>query len=428
MVSRGEDMRIDEIQVKGFRCFNDSIFQFNPQFNLIVGNNQAGKTSILEALAVAAGAWLQGIRGMDKRNLTQDDVQLRPRFTKDGRFQSFEEAEVTSVSAKGEVLGQSLEWSRDVKGRKGRTTSVNAKKMIQLAEESATKVRAGRPIVLPLISYYGTERLWLIPKDMQKLKPSRKQEELSRLEGYNNSLDKRCNPITFLRWMQRQEWIAFQEHTQQPMALAVKQAVAICLENASKLWFSAKEGTILVEFEGQRVRSFSSLSDGLRNMASMVGDIAIKAAQLNPHLDDKAIVETPGIVLIDELDMHLHPRWQRRIVHDLKRTFPKIQFICTTHSPQIIGEVRPEELMMLEAGEATSPESSIGMDSNRVLQELMDAPARNEKVQGEMDAITELIGNDEFEMAKEKIELLKNAVGDHDPEILHFESMINFLE
>ena len=342
-------MRIDEIQVKGFRCFNDSTFQFNPQFNLIVGNNQAGKTSILEALAVAAGAWLQGIRGMDKRNLTQDDVLLRPRFTKDGRFQSFEEAEVTSVSAKGEVLGQSLEWSRDVKGRKGRTTSVNARKMIQLAEESATKVRAGRPIVMPLISYYGTERLWLIPKDMQKLKPSRKQEELSRLEGFNNSLDKRCNPITFLRWMQRQEWIAFQEHTQQPIALAVKQAVAICLENANKLWFSAKEGTILVEFEGQRVRSFSSLSDGLRNMASMVGDIAIKAAQLNPHLDDKVIVETPGIVLIDELDMHLHPRWQRRIVHDLKRTFPKIQFICTTHSPQIIGEVRPEELMMLEA-------------------------------------------------------------------------------
>ena len=120
--------------------------------------------------------------------------------------------------------------------------------MSQLAEESATKVRAGRPIVLPLISYYGTDRLWLIPKDMQKLKPSRKQEELSRLEGFNNSLDKRCNPITFLRWMQRQEWIAFQEHTQQPMALAVKQAVAICLENASKLWFSAKEGTILVEF------------------------------------------------------------------------------------------------------------------------------------------------------------------------------------
>jgi len=83
---------------------------------------------------------------------------------------------------------------------------------------------------------------------------------------------------------------------------------------------------------------------------------------------------------------------------------------------------------MLEAGEATSPESSIGMDSNRVLQELMGSPARNEKVQGEMDAITKLIGIDEFETAKEKIELLKNTVGDHDPEVLHFESMINFLE
>lgn len=422
-------MRIDELHVKGFRCFTDSTFQFNPQFNLIVGNNQAGKTSILEAVAVAAGAWLQGIRGLDRRNLTQEDVQMRPKFKPDdGRFISFEEAETTSVAAKGVVLGQPLQWARDVKGRKGRTTSINAKKLISLAEESATNVRAGRSIVLPLISYYGTERLWLIPKDMQKLKPNRKQEELSRLEGFNNSLDKRCNPIAFLRWMQQQEWIAFQEHAQQPMAMAVKKAVAGCLEGAEKLWFSAKEGTILVEFEGKRVRGFNTLSDGLRNMASMVGDIAIKAMRLNPHLDENAIVETPGVVLIDELDMHLHPRWQRRIVHDLKRTFPKVQFICTTHSPQIIGEVLPEELMMLEAGEASSPENSIGMDSNRVLQELMGTATRNEGVQNQMNEITDLIGNDEYSQAKEKIELLKETVGPLDPEVVHFESMINFLE
>ena len=423
-------MRIDEIQVKGFRCFSDSTFQFNPQFNLIVGNNQAGKTSILEAVSVAAGAWLQGIRGMDKRNLTQDDVQMRPTFHRDGRFQSFEEAEITAVGTKGEVLGQSLEWTRDVKGRKGRTTSANAKKLIQLAEDASTNVRAGKPIVLPLISFYGTERLWLIPKDMRasSAKSGRNQAALSRSEGYKNSVDKRCNPADFVRWLERQEWIAFQEHAQQPIALAVKDAVIGCLENALKMWYSAKDYSILVEFEGKRVRAFNALSDGLRSMVSMVGDIAIKAAQLNPHLDDKAILETPGIVLIDELDMHLHPRWQRRIVHDLKRTFPKIQFICTTHSPQIIGEVRPEELMMLEAGEATSPESSIGMDSNRILQELMDAPARNEVVQNQMDEITDLIGNDDYSQAKEKIEVLKETVGPLDPEVVHFESMINFLE
>lgn len=422
-------MRIDEIQVKGFRCFSDSTFQFQPNFNLIVGNNRAGKSSVLEAVAVAAGAWLLGIREMDKRNLSQDDIHLRPIFSKtDQRFISFEQAEITEVKAKGVILGQALEWSRDIKGHRGRTTSANASNVKNLAEESAAKVRAGKPIVLPLISYYGTERLWLIPKDMQKLNTNKKQLELSRLEGYKNSLDKRCNPVTFVRWMQRQEWIAFQEHAQQPLGIAVKAAVASCVEGAKKIWFSAKEGTILVEFEGQRVQSFNTLSDGIRNMASMIGDIAIKAAQLNPELGERAILDTPGIVMIDELDMHLHPRWQRRIVHDLKRVFPNIQFICTTHSPQIIGEVLPEELMMLEEGVSYSPESTIGMDSNRILQELMHAPTRNQEVQSELDTITDLVHEEKFADAHVAIDRLKNMLGESDPEVLRFESMLMFLE
>jgi predicted ATP-binding protein involved in virulence len=115
-------------------------------------------------------------------------------------------------------------------------------------------------------------------------------------------------------------------------------------------------------------------------------------------------------------------------VNDLKRTFPKIQFICTTHSPQIIGEVLPNELMILDNGISHSPESSIGVDSNRILQELMNAPTRNEKVQNQMDAISLLIDEESFEDARSKIELLKKTIGENDAEIVHFESIMTFLE
>lgn len=121
-------------------------------------------------------------------------------------------------------------------------------------------------------------------------------------------------------------------------------------------------------------------------------------------------------------------RWQRKIVNDLKRTFPKIQFICTTHSPQIIGEVLPNELMILDNGISHSPESSIGVDSNRILQELMNAPTRNETVQNQMDAISLLIEEESFEDARSKIELLKKTIGQNDAEIVHFESIMTFLE
>jgi predicted ATP-binding protein involved in virulence len=90
------------------------------------------------------------------------------------------------------------------------------------------------------------------------------------------------------------------------------------------------------------------LSDGIRNMLGMVADIAYRAAVLNPQLGSEAAQKTPGIVLIDEIDLHLHPKWQRRVVDDLKAAFPTIQFVATTHSPFIVQSLREGELINLD--------------------------------------------------------------------------------
>ena len=92
-----------------------------------------------------------------------------------------------------------------------------------------------------------------------------------------------------------------------------------------------------------RLTPFYHLSDGYRNTLAMAADIAVRAATLNPALSSLAMEETPGVVLIDEIDLHLHPKWQRQIVEDLRGAFPKIQFVATTHSPFIIQSLRAIE-------------------------------------------------------------------------------------
>jgi predicted ATP-binding protein involved in virulence len=123
-------------------------------------------------------------------------------------------------------------------------------------------------------------------------------------------------------------------------------------------------------------------------MLAMVADIAYRAALLNPHLGERAAEQTPGIVLIDELDLHLHPKWQRRVVEDLRTTFPQVQFVATTHSPFIIQSLRPGELINLEEPTQSGPPSQSIED---IAEQVMgvEVPQRSERYQKMMEAAEE---------------------------------------
>lgn len=419
-------MRIEKLIVSGFRCFENAPFRFLPGFNLIVGDNGAGKTSLLDALAVAAGSWLLGIRGFDQRHLWAEDVRVRPQGA-NGDFR-FEEVEQTEIWADGVIDGESLRWGRALRGRKGRTTTREASGIRDMAEARAQAVRSGdERTVLPLISYYGTGRLWQIPRDMKK-ELKNKRSDLSRFQGYKNSVDPRCSPVDFMKWLKRHEWIAFQEGAEPPISAAVKQAVLNCLEGGKRVWFSAKQERVLVDVEGQGIHAFENLSDGQRNMVAMVGDIAIKAAQLNPQFGADAMQNTPGIVLIDELDLHLHPRWQRRVVRDLQRTFPMIQFFCTTHSPQIIGEVPRESVMLLTADGAQTPVVAYGADSNWILEHVMDALQRSEASTKLILQVEDALEEGDLDAASRELQKLRNKVGSEEGEVARLEGSIRNME
>lgn len=389
-------MRIDQLIVKNFKGFKHREFRLHPEFNLIVGANGTGKTSLLDALSVAVGSWFLGLSGCDTRHIRQSEVTLT-HFEGKG----WEPQYPCTVAAAGDVAGQTLSWSRSLNTPDGRTTYGEARNIKDLATLSHVKVRIGANELLPLISYYGTGRLWNVPREQAQVKNEKKiteKEKQSRLDGYRNSVAPRLSVTELVRWIALQSWITFQKGGEESALFTeVRKAIISCIEGADNLYFDAKLGEVVMDIKGQEIQPFNNLSDGQRCVLAMVGDIAVKAAILNPHLGDKVLEETPGVVLIDELDLHLHPIWQRRVIEDLRRTFPRIQFFATTHSPFLIQSLRSgEELVLLEG----QPTAQLG---NKTLEEI----ARG--VMGVTNPQVSLRYEEMKDTAKNYLELLEEA-------------------
>ena len=177
-----------------------------------------------------------------------------------------------------------------------------------------------------------------------------------------------------------------------------------------------------------KVLEFGSLSDGERAIICLFGDIARRICLLNPDLGSDVIEKTDGVVLIDELDVHLHPAWQKKIVSGLISAFPKVQFIVTTHSPQILGEVREGEIFFLKDGQVTVSKPAYGLSSNSILQELMGTKPLTQSVDIYLNKAYEAIDENNFDEAEEFLEkITKELNGRSTLETVQLESLISAL-
>jgi predicted ATP-binding protein involved in virulence len=344
-------MRIDSLLLENFKGFQRRELTFHPQFNLVVGENGTGKTSLLDALAVAVGSWFLGVDGVDTRHIYPHEVRLQAFPSEAGTH--WEGQYPCFIEASGSIGHAPTIWRRSLNGPDGRTTRIGAAGIKKLAEQATRAVREGQSINLPLISYYGTGRLWLVPREQGQVKEppsSLLTKQLSRLDGYKTSVDPRLSVSALTQWIARQSWLSFQQGGQDSQSFqVVRRALVQFIPGVEDLYFDANLGEVILRFANGDQQPFMNLSDGQRAMLAVVGDLAQKAATLNPHLGADVLRETEGVVMIDELDLHLHPTWQRHVIEDLRTTFPKIQFICTTHSPFLIQSLRSgEELLMLE--------------------------------------------------------------------------------
>ena len=353
-------MRIDQLRIRNFKRFEEQTLDLHPRFTLLVGDNGAGKTTILDALAVAAGIWLvkppDSMLANSGRNILRNEIRLDARHA--GDRSRFVECKPVSVTATGEIAGHELVWRRQIRLRGSRTTNAEAAAALRLIENHFARDHSGEKLISPVIAYYGAGRAWLPSRsrDRTTLKAHRSR----RWEAFYDCFQERIRVGDLRIWFQR-EAIAFANRggRWRPGYQVVTGAILRCIPEADGLWYDGDRQEIVLSIAGQ-AQPFSNLSAGQRMMAALVADIATKAVMQNSHLVSEAgeddpdsptvLQQTPGMVLVDEIDVHLHPRWQRRVVRDLKEAFPRIQFVCTSHSPFVIQSLEAGELRTLDPG------------------------------------------------------------------------------
>ncbi len=371
-------LNLQTLKLRDYRCFEALDIDFHPQLTVLVASNGAGKTSVLDAIAVAFGPYIgafdeakgkhfeaSDIRQLKTRKTASHEMEYAPNGVRLGAVGFIPDSLIDSLSDSHPPTS----WCRALTGStKAKTTIKDAKELIDYGKRLQEAVRThGKEALLPLLAYYGTGRLW----QQKKLTEKTKIQRTSRTIGYTDCLDPASSYKAFVEWFRywnlnaKEARIKAQE-TGQPSTHAefegyiqsVSNAVNICLQPAGweNIEYSFTHDALVAHHKQFGQLPVELLSDGIRNMIGMVADIAFRATKLNGHLGANAAAQTPGIVLIDEVDMHLHPEWQQVVLQNLTRAFPAVQFIVTTHSPQVLTSVDASCIRALR--QTTDPETS----------------------------------------------------------------------
>jgi predicted ATP-binding protein involved in virulence len=336
-------MRIDRLELKNFKGFAERTLEFHPRFNLLIGENGSGKSSILEAVVIGLQDWLHVFGAGSVKGF--DEALVRITRVESAGGLRFEPSDSAYLDAAGTTFEEAfrVRWMpRNARG----DASLVGWQINRRYQESLDK-----PVTLPLPVFYTANRL--THPASPRPDPFETKADLSRAKAYDGCADGYLTPEHLIAWFKREEFIRLQTGKSGGPLEVARKAILGCLEGGVDLQYSVQDLDLLIHFERNGWQPFGNLSDGQKSIVAMVGEIAYRCAWLNPHLGSRALEETPGVILIDELDLHLHPRWQRRVIDDLKRTFPAMQFICTTHSPFLIQSLDPGELIQLDPGKET---------------------------------------------------------------------------
>lgn len=401
-------MRIARVALKQFRGFADFELMLDPSLTVLVGANASGKTSVLAGLAVALGRWTAAIAAIPSG---------QPISVRDIRLVEHSLAGVPDLQPTNQTTAVTAEWMFGKKGFITITARGGAYKLPTVGvelHETARKlriqVRDGRPVALPLVGYYGTARSWSGLKGLDARRVS-----TSRLGGYAAALEASASHRPLTEWMYRQTLVHLQEGRRPPQLACVERAVIASIPGATAFRFNVRHRRLELKTEAHGLVAFDNLSDGYRNMVALVADIARRAAVLNPQYKAGAAARTAGIVLIDEIELHLHPTWQRAVLGRLTQVFPKIQFVVTTHSPQVVASAKRGQVMILQEGGAVAAPFVEGRDSNSLLEDVFGEPYRPAPTKEDLKVLGRLIHDEKYSEARVMVTELEQRLGPDDP-------------
>lgn len=366
-------MRINKLTIKNLRLFGDKEFclEFNKERPIMVlhGNNGCGKSTILDAISIMCSPFVAAFPEQSIKQFSVFDVNINNQG---------QQARYLKVDATFQFADDSPIHATRTRTGSGKTPPTDIKELRKAGEARFEAIKGGNKTILPVLAYYGTGRGRIEA-------PERKrnfQKLFNRWDCYTGSLEAGTNFKRFFEWFdfmedeerrEREKRQSFDFHL--PVLQAVRSALEQCVDKYKfprieirPLRFVMDE----IDKQGHKLRELrlEQLSDGFKIMIAMVADIASRMAEANPDAENP--LHTPGIVLIDEVDLHLHPKWQRKVLNQLHEIFPQIQFIVTTHSPIVtLGAASVAQLVLLSDNgeiETESAETYINYDLNQLLQ------------------------------------------------------------
>lgn len=452
-------MKLIRLELENYRCFPALTLEIDPQLTLLVARNGKGKTSLLDAVKVALWPY---VRGFDLGSMTNDYTGIHPDdvFLRPLKAHQMEPSLPTRLTAHALIREQSYEWTRRRETiRKGTQTREDSAVLelqavadsLEASIFSVTSDKERQP-TLPVLAYYGTGRLWRQKSIMVSEKTG--NEEFSRTYGYRDCLDPASSYKHFAKWYTRifrsyrEEQIRNIERGKLSIdvkdefahpVLAVQNAVNAVLASQTgwrDLAYSSEFSDLVLEHPIHGTLKVSQLSDGIRSIVALAADIAYRCVKLNPHMGIRAPLESYGVVLIDEVDMHLHPAWQQTVIPDLLGAFPLLQFIMTTHSPQTISSVPAHCIRVLQTitdgnGQQVSisnvDQQTQGVASSQVLTYVMEIdPTPDNEPSRKLSEYKSLIEQNVHESQPGVLlrEYLNTHFGNQHPEMLDCDRLI----
>ncbi|EDM34434.1 ATP binding protein [Pedobacter sp. BAL39] len=454
-------MRINTLELTNVRGFTHAKLEFQPGFNLIVGINGVGKTTVLEALRISMTHILKEIKSpiiasesfkKSDININTDQLHVNTSFTIDEHNYDFiysksakssyiKEVEIITSQNKAirreqeakesEKAKQKLEAEKsgieEAKEEKSETKIPFREEGITLEDIISFKPEIKRTQNTPELGlFFSTRRSLLVNQSQKSGNP-----KIPHSAAYVHALSetRAFNVKMFAEWFKVRKELANFTPEQINVIKLIEQTIYTFLPGFSDLDLVEDEISKELIFcitKSKKVLNFNQLSDGERGVLALVFDIARRLIIAYMHSDNP--LEGEAVILIDELDLHLHPKWQRTIVSDLQRTFPNCQFIATTHSPQIISSVLPENIQIIKNFEIDQTVKSFGLDINWILKFIMEDSDRLKESEEAITAVQKLIDEVEFEKARALINQYKNQENLNLDEWIMFEARMSHFE
>lgn len=409
-------MRIKSIELNNFKVFHDLKLDFNNKNVVLFGVNGVGKSTVLSAINYIFRVFLN---------------QINPAQSK--AYESFKD-EMVSVGANRLEINASVKlkdthllsrtYNVSVKNQRKVELTYPKFNYIEIREQFRKLYLMSDDIGMPIFVHYGTNRAVLdIPDRI------RGKHNFDKLSAIERAIDQQLDFRTFFEWYREKETDEV-IHARDlddldyvdPALNCVRKAIEAMIGDVSNLRVKRNPVRMVVDKSGKEIR-VDMLSDGEKCTLALLGDLARRLILANPSADNP--LEGEGIVLIDEIELHMHPNWQRRILHVLNEVFPNIQFIITTHSPQVLGEVNTDfdivSLILDNNGNGTALTNISrmdGFDSNMILEEYMATPSESKVKKELVKIINEAIRKKDFVCASQKLDELKKLAGEDDEEYI----------